>query len=114
MVKRAHEMVAARHLRSHQYDIWVPQMWSRRRINGDATSVRVPIFPGYLFANLALDDFCWHAINRTRGVQSMLTFGQRKPQPAIADLEAKRERQDKARDARRRQLHDAERVHRPR
>ena len=88
--KRAHEMVAARHLRSKQHEVWLPLMWGRRKVNGDVTSVTIPIFPGYLFVTTVLNDFVWHQINRTYGVKAMLTFGLRKPLPIadaiIADL----------------------------
>ena len=83
-------MIAARHLRSKQHEVWLPLMWSRRKVNGDVTSVTIPIFPGYIFVTTVLNDFVWHQINRTYGVKAMLTFGLRRPLPIadaiIADL----------------------------
>ena len=92
--KRAHELAAAIELRRNPDgivdDVWVPQMWGRRHWHGAVVPVTTPIFPGYIFAWLELDDFRWHAINRTRGVRQMLQFGTLRPTPiaerAIADL----------------------------
>jgi transcriptional antiterminator RfaH len=92
---RARELVAAKHLRNQHYEVWVPQMWTTRRFQGAVVPTTTPIFPGYLFAEVDLDDQNrrWRAINSTRGVKQMLQFSTERPSPLRdSDIAAMRRR----------------------
>ena len=60
------------------YRVWLPLMERSRRHARRIETVRVPLFPGYLFIALDIGREAWHAINGTFGVRRLLTDG---PQP---------------------------------
>lgn len=84
------EMLAATHLRRQGFDVWVPQVWERRRRLGQVIPVLAPLFANYLFVEADLSNDRWRSINGTRGVKRMLQFGDGRPLPiperTVADL----------------------------
>ncbi len=57
------------------YRAWMPAMVRSRRHARRIETVRVPVFPGYLFVELDIERETWSAINGTFGVRRILTNG---------------------------------------
>ena len=74
------ESLAAQHLRSQDYTVFLPLRKRTRRHARKLDSVLVPFFPKYLFVQLNLSHHQWRSINGTRGVTRVISFGER-PEP---------------------------------
>jgi len=74
------EARAEMNLKRQGYRAWLPVMERSRRHARRIDTVRVPVFPGYLFVELDVERQAWNAINGTFGVRRLLTDGAR-PQP---------------------------------
>ncbi len=58
------------------FRVWLPVMERSRRHARRIETVRVPLFPGYLFVALDIGSEAWHAINGTFGVRWLLSDGE--------------------------------------
>ena len=74
--KPRQESLAVTHLERQQFEVYAPQISIERFRNKRITVDREPLFPGYVLIKFALVDSAWRAINSTRGVISLLTFGE--------------------------------------
>ena len=77
------ENVAMEHLKRQGFSVWMPLC--ERTIRHARKSKRVwrPLFPGYLFINLDVENTQWRCINSTIGVNRIVSFGQG-PAPVAA------------------------------
>lgn len=86
-----HEQAVNDRLSERAIETFLPMMerWSRRRDR--RKRIRVPLFPGYLFAKALLDNHTWVEILKTDGVVHLLSMN-RIPQPVpekqVLDLKA--------------------------
>lgn len=74
------EQQAAINLGNQGYNVYLPRYRKTRRHARKTEKVLRPLFPRYLFVELDLRMQVWHSINGTRGVVSLVTFGE---SPAI-------------------------------
>jgi len=68
---------AASNLKAWQVETFAPKMRERRynQLTGRPTFITKPLFPRYIFARFAVNDLL-HKINYTRGVNSVVSFGE--------------------------------------
>ena len=69
------ENLAALHLKRQGFDVWLPCVENTVRHARTTRRVRRPLFPGYLFINLDVENTGWRAINGTVGVIRIVSFG---------------------------------------
>jgi transcriptional antiterminator RfaH len=84
------EALAIEHLERQSFRCFCPTFTKVRRHARRADTVRVPLFPGYIFISFDADRDEWRSINGTRGVRRLLTSECLRPTPipghAIAPL----------------------------
>ncbi len=69
-------------LRRQGFESWLPRLRQTRRHARRIDNVLVPLFPGYLFVSLDLDQQPWRSINGTFGVRRLLCENER-PAPLV-------------------------------
>lgn len=69
------EADAARNLERQGFDTYLPRYIRRRRHARRIDTVRVPLFPAYLFVAFDVDADRWLAIRSTTGVRHLLSRG---------------------------------------
>lgn len=88
--KPRQEALALEHLARQSFECYFPKIsierWRNRHIRVD----REPLFPSYVLIRFSLNDTAWRAINSTRGVLSLLSFGENlRPSPLpIGEVES--------------------------
>jgi len=85
------ERIALEHLSRQGYDVYLPMMRQLRRRGGRRVTAVAPMFPRYLFISLSTDVDNWSPIRSTRGVASLVQFGQhpgRVPSGLVSHLRA--------------------------
>lgn len=71
---------AEAHLQRQGYECFYPRNIIRKKTRqGRQTVGEEPLFPGYLFIRLRAGIDSWQPIRSTRGVQRLVTFGNRAP-----------------------------------
>jgi len=87
---RPHQEARAElNLNRQGFRAWLPVMERSRRHARRIDTVRVPVFPGYLFVELDVEREAWSAINGTYGVRRLLADGagpQALPEAFVAAL----------------------------
>jgi len=87
--KSRQEAVAEQNLRNQGFDTLLPRLTQRRRLRGKWQDVRGPLFPRYLFMNVALGQQSLASVRSTIGVVDLIRFGARPatvPEAVIAYL----------------------------
>lgn len=79
--KARQEGRAAEHLQRQGYHCFLPQLSCERLQQGRRRVEQRPLFPGYLFIQLADTEQSWAPIRSTRGVLRLVTFGVPTPKP---------------------------------
>jgi transcriptional antiterminator RfaH len=74
--KPRQEVTAVVNLERQQFEVYAPKISIERVREKRITVIREPLFPGYLLIRFALSDASWRSINSTRGVLSLLIFGE--------------------------------------
>jgi transcription elongation factor/antiterminator RfaH len=69
------EAFARQELRNQGFNVFLPQRLKTLRHARRMTTRLAPIFPRYLFVQLNLRAARWRSINGTRGVASLVSFG---------------------------------------
>jgi len=69
------ELTAERNLMAQGYQIYLPRATQERRRAGRWIETIEPLFPRYLFINLSSSTDLWSPIRSTRGVASLVRFG---------------------------------------
>ncbi|NDR56616.1 transcription termination/antitermination protein NusG [Aliiruegeria sabulilitoris] len=67
--------IALRHLEHQGFVTFCPEDQETRRRNGAFTTELRPVFPGYLFVAIDGEKGAWRAVNSTRGVTRLVSFG---------------------------------------
>ncbi len=78
-------------LQNQNYRLFCPQITRMRTVGSAQTAQSEPLFPGYLFINLAAEDN-WAALRSTRGVSRLVSFDNKPAQVSnaiIAGLQAR-------------------------
>ena len=73
--KARHETVAEHNLNNQGFNTFVPWIRVQRHLRGRWTPVREPLFPGYLFIDLDLEQQNTAPIRSTRGVIKLVRLG---------------------------------------
>jgi transcriptional antiterminator RfaH len=81
MLPRAH-----RHLENQGFRVFVPQIQTTNRVNGQFRDKRAPLFPGYLFVQVDPETGPWRKINSTYGVSRLVSFTSNRPAIVPSDL----------------------------
>jgi len=68
------------HLKNQGFNVYLPRYHKTIRHARKVSEVRRPLFPGYLFVEMSLENARWRSINGTIGVISLVQFGE-KPMP---------------------------------
>lgn len=68
---------AQENLENQGFTCFQPQLWVEKLRAGRRRRCHEPLFPGYLFIQLHEEGQSWHSIRSTRGVQKLVTFGDR-------------------------------------
>ncbi len=77
------EARAEENLKRQGFKTWLPMMLRSRRHARRIDTKREPVFPGYLFVDLDVDNETWVSINGTYGVKYILSDSRRpKPLPS--------------------------------
>ena len=83
--KSKHEAIAARNLENQAFTTFLPKLSVQKHQRGRWHSVIEPLFPGYLFIELDLDQQNTAPIRSTRGVVCLVRLGET-PQPFPENL----------------------------
>lgn len=86
------EAKAAFHLRRQKFVAYVPCYAKRRSHARKVDTVRAPLFPGYIFADIAARDGQWRSIRSTAGVADVIVQGDGPaviPAAVIHDIKAR-------------------------
>jgi transcriptional antiterminator RfaH len=73
--------LALDHLDRQGFSVFCPRQMETRRRAGRFIEVEAPLFPGYVFITFDPDTAPWRAINSTRGISRLVTFGAASPSP---------------------------------
>ena len=79
------ENLAVEHLKLQGFSVWMPSYERIIRHARKSKLMRRPLFPGYLFINLDVENAQWRSINGTVGVNRIVSFGQG-PAPVAAQF----------------------------
>lgn len=74
--KPRQESVVTKRLTRQDFPVYSPEITIERFRAKRITLLREPLFPGYVLVKFVLGNASWRAINSTRGVISLLTFGE--------------------------------------
>ncbi|AGH97788.1 transcription termination/antitermination protein NusG [Micavibrio aeruginosavorus] len=86
------EFRAETHLRRQGYDVWLPCIKKIRRHARRVENVQRPLFPGYMFVRMDINEQPWRAINGTFGVRNILCQNNKPQTIAPGFIEALRNR----------------------
>ena len=84
--KPREERRALEHLRRQDYECYLPERPVERMRDGHRCIVTEPLFPRYLFIRLAPGTSNWLPIRSTRGVSTIVRFGNRQGEVAVRPL----------------------------
>lgn len=62
-------------LERQNFEYFQPTFKTTARIRGKFKEIIKPVFPGYVFIAINLDDKNWQKINSTRGISNIIVFG---------------------------------------
>lgn len=79
------EFTAAENLKRQKYEVYLPLAFADKRTRRRTTSETSPLFPGYLFVRLSTGSDDWRPIQSTRGVMTLVRFGDI-PAPVPAEI----------------------------
>lgn len=71
------ENVAITHLKRQAFETYCPMILRTRKHARKVEKVKRPVFPSYVFVRLDYKQTQWRSILSTRGVQSLVKFGDR-------------------------------------
>ena len=78
--------MAVRGLTRQGFGLFLPKIASDKKKTGGVELPWVPLFPGYIFVRFDPARPAWRAINSTRGVSKLVSFGTSGPRPVPGDL----------------------------
>ena len=88
------ERMALGHLEAQGYTAYLPRRLKERRHARRIDTIKVPLFPRYLFVSLDLNIDPWRAINGTYGVNHLVVMGDRPSAVPQGVVEAIRTREN--------------------
>ena len=73
------DKIALINLERQNFEFFQPTFKTISRIQNKFKGIIKPVFPGYIFIAINLEEKNWHTINNTRGISSILVFGNEIP-----------------------------------
>ena len=73
------DKIALINLERQNFEFFQPTFKTTARIRNKFKEIIKPVFPGYIFIAINLEERNWHKINNTRGISSILLFGNEIP-----------------------------------
>ena len=98
--KPREEERAAQHLANQGFEVFLPRLRQRKRRAGGWQVVTGPLFPRYLFVQVAMGEQDTSVIRSTQGVANLVRFGYRLAELPADVIDYLRAQQDPALDAR--------------
>ena len=77
--KANQDKVALLNLERQNFEFFHPTFKIRSRRRNKSKEIIKPVFPGYIFIAINLEEKNWHKINNTRGISSVIVFGNEIP-----------------------------------
>ena len=66
-------------LERQNFEFFHPTFKTISRIRNKSKEIIKPVFPGYIFIAINLEEKNWHKINNTRGISNVIVFGNKIP-----------------------------------
>jgi transcriptional antiterminator RfaH len=66
-------------LERQSFEFFQPQFKTISRVQNKFKEIIQPVFPGYIFIAINIEENNWHKINNTRGISSIIAFGNEIP-----------------------------------
>jgi transcriptional antiterminator RfaH len=73
------DKIALINLERQNFEFFQPKFKTILRARNKFKEVIKPVFPGYIFVAINLEEKNWHKINNTRGISSIIVFGNEIP-----------------------------------
>ena len=77
--KSNQDKVALINLERQNFDFFQPTFKTLSRRQNKFKEIIKPVFPGYIFVTINLEEKNWHKINNTMGISSIIVFGNEIP-----------------------------------
>ena len=78
-VKPNQEKTALINLERQNFELFQPTLKTISKMQNKFKEIIKPVFPGYIFVAINLEERNWHKINNTRGISSVIIFGSEIP-----------------------------------
>ena len=78
-IKPNQDNLAISNLERQNFSIFQPKIRTISKLNNKFKDILKPIFPGYIFIAINLEEKNWHKINNTRGICNIIAFGNEIP-----------------------------------
>jgi transcriptional antiterminator RfaH len=73
------DKIALINLERQNFEFFQPTFKTMSRVQNKFKEIIKPVFPGYIFIAINLEENNWHKINNTRGISSIIVFGNEIP-----------------------------------
>ena len=77
--KTNQDKIALINLELQNFEFFQPKFKTISRVRNKFKEIIKPVFPGYIFIAINLEEKNWHKINNTRGISRILVFGNEIP-----------------------------------
>lgn len=86
------DKIALINLERQNFEFFQPTFKTMSRVQNKFKEIIKPVFPGYIFIAINLEENNWHTINNTRGISRILVFGNEIPLIRCEFIEALKHR----------------------
>lgn len=73
------DKIALINLERQNFEFFQPTFKTMSRVQNKFKEIIKPVFPGYIFISINLEEKNWHKINNTRGISRIIVFGNEIP-----------------------------------
>ena len=73
------DKIALINLERQNFEFFQPTFKTMSRVQNKFKEIIKPVFPGYIFISINLEENNWHKINNTRGISRIIVFGNEIP-----------------------------------
>lgn len=78
-IKPSQDKIAFLNLGRQEFDFFQPNFKTVSKSRNQFREIIKPVFPGYIFIAVNLEDDKWPRINNTRGISNIISFGNQVP-----------------------------------
>lgn len=90
--KTNQDKIALINLERQNFEVFQPTFKTISRTRNKFKEIIKPVFPGYIFIAINLEENNWHKINNTRGISKIIVFGNEIPLVRSEFIEALKHR----------------------